>query len=52
MPTYDLERDIVCVTDGDVGSVVSVLLDDNRWIVLVVQADTPGPQSASQHDMS
>ncbi|OGQ92511.1 MAG: hypothetical protein A2284_07630 [Deltaproteobacteria bacterium RIFOXYA12_FULL_61_11] len=36
----DLERYTVCATDGDIGSVVNFLLDDERWIVryLVVQA--------------
>src|SRR3989339_1019822 len=36
----DLERYTVRATDGDIGSVVNFLLDDERWIVryLVVQA--------------
>ncbi len=39
----DFERYTVCATDGDIGSVVNFLLDDERWIVryLVVQAGGP-----------
>lgn len=39
----DLERYTVSATDGDIGSVVNFLLDDERWIVryLVVHAGGP-----------
>jgi sporulation protein YlmC with PRC-barrel domain len=39
----DFERYTVSASDGDIGSVVNFLLDDERWIVryLVVQAESP-----------
>ena len=35
----DLERYAVTATDGDVGSVVDLLLDDERWVVRYLVAD-------------
>ena len=39
----DLERYVVCATDGDIGSVANFLLDDERWIVryLIVRTFSP-----------
>lgn len=39
----DLDRYSVCANDGEIGSVVNFLLDDERWTVryLVVQAGGP-----------
>jgi hypothetical protein len=39
----DLERYTVCATDGDIGSVVNFLLDDERWIVRYLVVQTGGP---------
>jgi hypothetical protein len=38
----DLERFTVSATDGDLGSVVSFLLDGERWIVRHLVVDTGG----------
>jgi hypothetical protein len=38
----DLERYTVSATDGDVGSVVDFLLDDERWIVRYLVVETGG----------
>lgn len=38
-----LERYTVCATDGDIGSVVNFLLDDERWVVRYLVVQTGGP---------
>ena len=38
----DLERYTVSATDGDIGSVVDFLLDDERWIVRYLVVETGG----------
>jgi hypothetical protein len=36
----DLERYVVSATDGDIGSVVNFLLDDERWVVRYLVVET------------
>src|ERR1039458_3522420 len=38
----DLERYTVSATDGDIGTVVNFLLDDERWIVRYLVVETGG----------
>ena len=38
----DLERYKVSATDGDIGSVVNFLLDDQRWVVRYLVVETGG----------
>jgi len=38
----DLEEYTIGATDGDVGSVVNFLLDDERWVVRYLVAKTGG----------
>ena len=38
----DLERYTVSTTDGDIGSVVNFLLDDERWVVRYLVVETGG----------
>jgi hypothetical protein len=41
-PLKDLERYTIAATDGDVGSVVNFLVDDERWAVRYLVAETGG----------